>query len=252
MKKIKVLLADPRHHTIGLHSTYVPVGVGYIGTYLKKIIPSQNFEIKISVNPNEILDLIDDWKPNVLGFSSYVWNSNLSYRCCEYAKEKNKESLCVLGGPEFPSGTGITNFSNIVKKNCFDYLINKPCIDYHCYSDGETAFANVVKKYIESNFSTVLMRKNNIVADGSMCLSHDKQKLFIGEPILRLGLSNKIDGRDSIPSPYLTGLLDKFLDGKFIPSFETARGCPFECTFCDQGLDETKIVSFSTKGCVKN
>ena len=247
MEKIKVLLADPRHHTIGVHSTYVPVGVGYIGTYLKGVMPSENFEIKISINPDEILNLIEEWKPNVLGFSSYVWNSNLSYRCCEFAKEKDVETLCILGGPEFPSGTGIAKFTDIVKKNCFDYLKGKPCIDYYCYSDGETAFANVVKKYIESHFSAVLMRKKNVVADGSMSLSNDKNKLFIGDPILRLGLSNKIDGRDCVPSPYLTGLLDKFLDGNYIPSFETARGCPFQCTFCDQGLDETKIVSFSTK-----
>ena len=94
MKKIKVLLADPRHHTIGVHSTYLPVGVGYIGTYLIKMIPSHDFEIKISVHPDEILDLIDNWKPNILGFSSYVWNSNLSYRLSEYAKEKNKETIC--------------------------------------------------------------------------------------------------------------------------------------------------------------
>ena len=59
------------------------------------------------------------------------------------------------------------------------------------------------------------MRKKNVVANGSMSLSNDKNKLFIGDPILRLGLSNKIDGRDCIPSPYLTGLLDKFLDGNY-------------------------------------
>ena len=31
MKKIKVLLADPRHETVGTHSYFVPIGIGYIG-----------------------------------------------------------------------------------------------------------------------------------------------------------------------------------------------------------------------------
>ena len=175
MEKLKVLLADPRHHTIGVHSTYVPVGVGYIGTYLIKMIPSHDFEIKISVHPDEILDLIDNWKPDILGFSSYVWNSNLSYRLSEYAKEQNKEALCVLGGPEFPSGTGMSFFTETVKKNCFDYLHEKPSIDYYCYSDGETSFTSVVKKYIETNCNAVEMKKKNVVANGSMNLSFDNK-----------------------------------------------------------------------------
>lgn len=247
MKKIKVLLGDPRHHTIGVHSTYVPVGVGYIATYLIKMIPTHEFDVKISVNPDEILDLIDEWKPDVLGFSSYIWNSNLSYRLCEYAKEKNKETLCILGGPEFPSGTGMTNFNSVVKKNCLEYLKEKPSIDYYCYSDGESSFTSVVNEYIKNKFSPTKMRKNNLPAKGAMSLNFDEKELIVGAPILRLGLSNKVDGRDSIPSPYTTGMLDKFLNGQFIPSFETARGCPFFCTFCDQGLDQNKIVSFSTQ-----
>ena len=247
METIKVLLADPRHHTVGVHSTFVPVGVGYIASYLTAAIPTQNFELKISVDPDEILNLIDDWKPNILGFSSYIWNSNLSHRLCEYAKEKNDDILCIVGGPEFPSGTNQTNFSEAVRKKCFDYLKEKSCIDYYAYSDGESAFVSIVKKYIKTSFSSKLMENFNVIAEGSMKLSSDKQNLLVGEPILRRGLSNKIDGRDYIPSPYLTGILDKFLNGKFIPSFETARGCPFFCTFCDQGFDEAKIVSFSTK-----
>ena len=36
MKKIKVLLADPRHETVGTHSYFVPIGIGYIGSNLLK------------------------------------------------------------------------------------------------------------------------------------------------------------------------------------------------------------------------
>ena len=247
MPKLKVLLGDIRHHTIGVHSTYVPVGIGYIATYFEKMLAPQAFEIKILTHPDDALDLIDEWKPDILGLSSYIWNSNLSYRICEYAKEKNEKILTILGGPEFPSGTGAHSFSETIKKNCLNYLQEKPCIDYYCYADGETGFNSCVQDYIKFNFDVIQMKKENVIPDGAMALNYTKQDLLIGKPIARLGLSNKVDGRDCIPSPYLKGYLDKFLNGEFIPSFETARGCPFSCTFCDQGIDTTKMVSFSTK-----
>ena len=247
MKKIKVLLTDPRHHTVGLHSRYVPVGIGYIAAYMLEKIKSQNFEVKLSINPDEIFDLIDEWKPNIIGSSNYIWNADLSYRMCEYAKEKLNDVLCVLGGPEFPSGSGLQNLTNTINNNCYEYLKSRPHIDYYCYNDGEPAFSKVVQEYINNNFSVKEMKEKNLVVNGSMSLSSDKKRLLVGNPVNRLGLKNKVDGLDIIPSPYLTGLLDKYLNGKYIPSFETARGCPFLCTFCDIGLDRNKIVSFSTK-----
>ena len=34
MKKLKVLLGDPRHNTVGAHSYFIPIGIGYIGSNL--------------------------------------------------------------------------------------------------------------------------------------------------------------------------------------------------------------------------
>ena len=95
------------------------------------------------------------------------------------------------------------------------------------------------------------MKNKNLPIKGCASVTKDGVKLLVGESIPRIGLqgSVKAQGRDIIPSPYLSGLLDKFLDGIFTPAFETARGCPFMCTFCDQGLDETKITAFSTQRC---
>ena len=251
MKKIKLLLVDPRHYTVGVHSAYVPIGLGYIGTYMLKMNEPQSFDLKISVHPDEIFDLLDNWKPDIFAASNYIWNANLSYRMCEYAKSKSKDVLCVLGGPEFPSGSGLQNLTETINKNCFEYLKRRPHIDYYCYNDGEPAFAKVVQEYIKNDFSAKKMRETNLIVDGSMSLTSDNKKLLCGKPVSRLGIGNKIDGLDTIPSPYLTGLLDKYLNGNFVPAFETARGCPFLCTFCDTGLDRNKIVSFGTKRMVE-
>ena len=82
---IKVLLCDPRHNTRGLHSSYVPINIGYIGSYLKKEF--KNIELILSADTNETFDLIKNWKPNIIGVSNYIWNSSLSNLICEYAKE---------------------------------------------------------------------------------------------------------------------------------------------------------------------
>jgi len=51
------------------------------------------------------------------------------------------------------------------------------------------------------------------------------------------------------PSPYLTGVFDEVIKDRrhrYAMTFETNRGCPFACTFCDWGsLTYSKIKKFS-------
>ena len=99
MDKIKILLAHPRHNTVGAHSSYVPINIGYIAAYLKKEVSEIDIEFKLEVDPKETFEAIENWKPDVVGISNYVWNASLSYLICEYAKKLNHKSLVVLGGP---------------------------------------------------------------------------------------------------------------------------------------------------------
>ena len=41
MKKTKILLADTRYDTVGAHSNYVPIGIGY-RAYLKEKLKNYN------------------------------------------------------------------------------------------------------------------------------------------------------------------------------------------------------------------
>jgi len=98
MDNIKILLADPRHNTRGLHSSFVPINIGFIGEFLKKKIKNINVELEVTIEPDEIFKLLRNWKPDIIGVSNYIWNSSLSNLICEYAKKTNPNTLCVLGG----------------------------------------------------------------------------------------------------------------------------------------------------------
>jgi len=254
LKTVKILLTDPRHDTVGAHSNYIPIGIGYIASYLKeKIKEKVNLEVVLSTKPQEIFELIRDFKPDIVASSNYIWNSSLSNIICTYAKKINKNTLCILGGPEFPAGTGARTITDNIKDNTytksFEYLLERPMVDYYAYSDGEVAFLHLVKTYLENDCQIQKMKDSDNLMDGCASISKCKSKLLVGKYIPRIGMEGSVRafGRDIIPSPYTSGILDKFLDGSFVPSFETARGCPFQCTFCDQGIDQSKITAFSTE-----
>ena len=253
MKKLKVLLCDPRHSTVGSHSNYVPIGIGYIGSYIKEEVKNVDMELILSIDPDEIFNLLKKWQPDVVACSNYIWNAQISYIICQEAKKINPNILCILGGPEFPAGTGQrfiknTNSDRTYDK-CYDYLLKRPNVDYFAWSDGEVVVLEILQRFIDEDFSVENLNKNDVPINGCASISKDKKKLLVGKYMSRIGMegSVKSEGRDIILSPYTTGLLDKFLDGNSIPAFETARGCPFMCTFCDQGLDSSKITAFSSK-----
>ena len=53
MNKLKILLGDPRHNTVGVHSSYLPINIGYIGSFLKKTIKDIDIELELATDPKD-------------------------------------------------------------------------------------------------------------------------------------------------------------------------------------------------------
>ncbi|MBL6935298.1 MAG: radical SAM protein, partial [Alphaproteobacteria bacterium] len=57
----------------------------------------------------------------------------------------------------------------------------------------------------------------------------------------------RIKDINTIPSPFLNGMMDKFFDDTLTPLMQSHRGCPYSCTFCHDGIKYMSKVSRFTQ-----
>ena len=101
MSPLKVYLCDLTHETVILVSDTIPLNLGFIGSYAKKI-HGNSVEISLFKYPKTAIDAIKKNPPDVLGLSNYSWNSLLSEQVANIAKSLNPKVVTVQGGPNFP------------------------------------------------------------------------------------------------------------------------------------------------------
>ena len=227
-KPLKIYLGDLTYDTVTISAESIPLNIGFVAAYCKKQF-GENVELTLFKYIGDLEKAINENPPDILALSNYVWNRNLSYEMFSMMSEIDSDTLLVWGGPNFPI--------DLPSQRKFMKKYSK--IDVYVPVDGETGFANTVERALRSRAhseirSTVLSEPiDGCVTRGE----NDEIKYTI--PIIR------IKTLDEIPSPYTTGLLDKFFDGKLTPMMQTNRGCPFHCTFCADGKDEVnRVTSF--------
>ena len=229
MDKLKIFLADLTHTYKAISNPVMPYGVGLIASYAKKTF-GQSVEIKIFKYPEKLYEALHKENCDILGCSTYVWNSNLAHWACRVAKAKNPKTIAVLGGPDF-----VKDYDQRL-----EYFKKYKYIDIRVLLEGEVAFSNIVKLVLDhgiDNKDKILSEK----IDGCSYLSKNEKELVQGS-------TGRIQLLDTIPSPYTTGLLDEFFDGKLMPLIQTTRGCPFSCNFCvESDKYYSKIKSFQTQ-----
>ena len=226
MAKLKIYLADLTYSTVVIANDVFPLNVGLIASYtLNKF--KKYVDISLFKHIDELEKAVIESPPDILGLSNYCWNERIGYDIFKIAKDSNPNVLTVSGGPNFPHDvTSQQSFMN-----------DHPEIMFYVPIEGEIGFSNIVERMLSvyskgKNIEYIFERP----IEG--CISRKKDGT-----LQYLSSIDRIRNLDEIPSPYTTGLLDRFFDSELNPMIQTNRGCPFSCTFCVDGADDVRQVN---------
>jgi len=223
---LKIYLADLTYDTVTLATEAFPLNVGFIATYCKKLF-GKKIDIKIFKYIPKLERAIKESPPDVLGLSNYCWSHNISSEMFKILSEIKPNAIKIWGGPNFP--IDLPSQKKFMEKH--------QEIDVYVPVDGESGFANIIDAILQlDSLDQIKEKLLEKPIDG--CITRNK----IGEIQYSIP-SIRIKTLDEIPSPYTSGLLDEFFDGKLTPMIQTNRGCPFHCTFCTDGKDEVNQVN---------
>jgi radical SAM superfamily enzyme YgiQ (UPF0313 family) len=223
---IRIFLGDLTYNTVGMSTASFPLNIGYISAYCKKRFGSK-VDITLFKYIDDIETSIYENPPDILGVSNYVWCHRIGLEMLDLARSQNPNVITIFGGPNFPPDLESQQF---FMKKCSN-------VDFYVPIEGEIGFSNIIEKVLsvsEPGNKKEILFKNPI--DG--CVSRNTDGL------IQFSISKmRTKELDEIPSPYMTGIMDKFFDGELTPMIQTNRGCPFTCTFCVDGADTVRSVN---------
>jgi len=214
-RPLSIYLGDLTYTTLSLATDAFPLNIGFIAAYAAKRFGTE-IDLRLFKYVEDLEDAIYERPPDILGLSNYPWNFNLGLEFFRMSREVSPRTICVMGGPNIP----------LEEEARIRFIKHNPLIDFYAYLEGEEAFSALLTRAFESNADREKMKSSPI--DGFI------HRISDSEVMSGTMLARRRD-LDEIPSPYLTGYMDKFFDGKLSPMMETNRGCPFSCTFCHEG-----------------
>jgi radical SAM superfamily enzyme YgiQ (UPF0313 family) len=224
---IKISFADLTHTGQVVAANTFPLGSGMVVAYAKQELGDE-LDIEIFKYPDDLANYLDKGLPQIACFTSFSWNIRLHNEYAKRIKALSPNTITIFGGCNFPDAPD----------EQAEYLAKYDSIDFYIEYEGELAFVELIKKLKAFDFDAARFKRERTRSPNVRYLVDGE---FIAAP-----LGPKIRDLSVIPSPHLSGVLDKFYDDILIPMMQTTRGCPYQCTFCwEGGSFFTKIGRFS-------
>lgn len=197
----------------------------YAGEYTDAV---EIAEYTINNRMEDILEDIYRRKPDVIGFSCYIWNIGMVEKLMGGLHKLLPKLPVFLGGPEVTYDA--------------DKLLRKyPYLTGIFIGEGEATFAEVVKYYVTKE--QVEARCANLgeqsAAGEKANVSEEKHKSLEDIPglMLRSGMTPVRKPLNLTDVPFLYDDMAPFTNR--IIYYETQRGCPFRCSYCLSSIDKT-------------
>ena len=212
MKALFVNAINP-HNDFDTH--YPALGLAYIATYLRNVIPG--IEVKILNSDEE--SAMKAFAPDIVGISAVTQNMYWAIRSAEFLKRECPGVVTVLGGPH---------------QTALPDVLNDP-FDYGSIGEGEDCMLDIVQALMKgkAGFNEAMTKIPGVVyrQDGKILHNHERKAV---RELDYLG----------IPDRDLIG------EGKSMRlHMITSRGCPYRCIFCASAFN-VRTARYASPGLV--
>lgn len=203
-------------------ASYLPYAVGLLQAYFQHCSTrASHFTFLTPIYRRiPVADAIEQLAgADIVALSVSSWNFKASLEIARRHKQANPNALILLGGPHIPSEAATL-------------LRLYPWVDLACHGEGEIPFLKILEAWPGREWS------------GIPSISYIQDGKYINRPE-----ESRIADLDSVPSPYLAGVFEPLMreerGHQWLGLWETNRGCPFSCAYCDWGAaTRSKLYCF--------